>query len=258
LWTVIGALTYLIYSRGSLDLFEVVEAVAACACIPVAAMSMIGSVFLDTVASAVIIDRLRLITDRVQRSTPTTADFDGLLREIVDAQHLVSRVAAALETPTVLFIIAMVAVAGDCFFLGIGPQPADPEALWYKGPREMIISLGSFYVIFSILSLGQPAKATSACNALGEAINELTTKGAGVPTKEQREVIEHLYGYVRNINRGKRMGFMVHRKRISHSFVMSMLVRAVSSMAFLFPIILSLTRHAKREGELQANATCAC
>ena len=75
---------------------------------------------------------------------------------------------------------------------------------------------------------------------------------------EQREVIEHLYGYVRNLNRGKRMGFMVHRKRISHSFVMSMLVRAVSSMAFLFPIILSLTRHAKREGELQANATCAC
>ena len=152
----------------------------------------------------------------------------------------------------------MVTVAGDCIFWGLGPQPADPEHLWYKGPREMIIALGSFYVIFSILSLGQPAKATSACNALGEAINELTTKGPGVPTKEQREVIEHLYGYVRNINRGKRMGFMVHRKRISHSFVMSMLVRAVSSMAFLFPIILSLTRHAKREGELQANATCAC
>ena len=80
-----------------------------------------------------------------------------------------------------------------------------------------------------------------------------------ITTKEQDQRIESLLRYVRNLNGGKGMGFMISRKRISHSFVVSMTARAASSMLFLFPILLSLTRVEEEEDELLANATgCAC
>ena len=119
-----------------------------------------------------------------------------------------------------------------------------------------MLGLGSICLIYCILLLSIPARVTSACDALGDAINELTeTPEASeatlhMPTKEQQHAIEHLYGYVRKLNRGKGMGFMVARKRITASFVMSMMAKAVSVMVFFFPFIIRLTRVETEENGL--------
>jgi hypothetical protein len=94
----------------------------------------------------------------------------------------------------------------------------------------------------------EPAKVTSACDALGDAINELAeAKEAGeatvrIPTKAQQLNAEYMLRYVRGLNRGHGMGFVIQRKRISYSFVLTMTARVLSAMVFLFPVMLSLTR----------------
>jgi hypothetical protein len=71
-----------------------------------------------------------------------------------------------------------------------------------------------------------------------------------MPTKDQQRDIEHLCGYVRGLNRGRGMGFVIHRKRISHTFVMSLAVKALSVMTVSFPVILSLARVEFKEDEM--------
>ena len=67
-------------------------------------------------------------------------------------------------------------------------------------------------------------------------------------------------GFVRGLNRGRGMGFMIQRKRISYSFVMTMTVRALSAMVFIFPIMLKEGNlEADNEALLDLNRTCcAC
>ena len=77
-----------------------------------------------------------------------------------------------------------------------------------------------------------------------------------MPTKEQEQHIGHLFHYVRGLNRGRGMGFVMQRKRISYSFVLTTAVRAASAMLFLFPIMLSLSS-VKKGGDELLNRTCA-
>jgi hypothetical protein len=55
-----------------------------------------------------------------------------------------------------------------------------------------------------------------------------------MPTKEQEQHIDHLFRYVRGLNRGRGMGFVIQRKRISYSFVLTTAVRAASAMLSSF------------------------
>jgi hypothetical protein len=116
--------------------------------------------------------------------------------------------------------------------------------------------------MLAIWGLMQPAKITSACDALGDAINELpATKVKGeatlrVPTREQDQRTESVLRYVRGLNRGRGMGFVIQRKRISYSFVLTMAIKAASAMVLLFPVMLSLTRvEADEDEKLNATAT---
>ena len=75
-----------------------------------------------------------------------------------------------------------------------------------------------------------------------------------MPTNEEIHRIEHLRSYVRDLNRGRGMGFAVSRKRISYSFVLSVAMKAASIMAVIFPILLSLARVDSRESEMLTDA----
>ena len=63
-----------------------------------------------------------------------------------------------------------------------------------------------------------------------------------MPTNDEIFRIEHLRNYVADLNRGRGMGFVVSRKRISFSFVLSVTIKVASTMGVVFPIMLSLTR----------------
>ena len=55
---------------------------------------------------------------------------------------------------------------------------------------------------------------------------------------------------MRKLNRGKGMGFIAARKRITASFVVSLMTRAISVMLFIFPLIINLSRVEREEMEL--------
>ena len=105
--------------------------------------------------------------------------------------------------------------------------------------------------------LAQPAKVTSACERLCDAINEMTetVQDRGEATlrmsaPNQQRDIEHLCGYVRGLNRGRGMGFVIQRKRINQTFVLSLAAKVLSVMSICFPMFLSLTRVEDKEDAL--------
>ena len=53
------------------------------------------------------------------------------------------------------------------------------------------------------------------------------------------------------------MGYVIYRKRISHSFVTTLAFKVVSVMTVSFPVILSLTRVEEAEDEI-LNQTEVC
>ena len=117
----------------------------------------------------------------------------------------------------------------------------------------------------------QPAKVTSACDDLADAINELRlgkshgSAAVRLPTDAEILRITHLRNYVRDLNRGRGMGFVMSNKRISYSYVLSMTMRAASAMPFFFAIMLSFNTEdqlLEAEDKMLANATargcCPC
>jgi hypothetical protein len=58
--------------------------------------------FIPAVACAVVEDRVRQVTRRVKATTPATANYDSLLRDIVDAETSVSAVSKLLASKKIL------------------------------------------------------------------------------------------------------------------------------------------------------------
>eukprot|EP01046_Picozoa_sp_COSAG06_P009573 COSAG06_NODE_501_length_14953_cov_25.827858_17_plen_445_part_00 len=274
LWIFFGVMAYGFHVEGVLELNSAAAIAIAVTLLlqPVGTCAVHCATVMDELAAIVVVDRVTAVTQRVQQSTPATADWDRLLTEIVDLQHVLVPLCAALEGPIKVTIVHQMLITSHILFTGFGPQPdarrPDYNAKWWHELyiADISICMGAALVPLTIWVLAQPAKITSACEALADAINDLTlTKEQGettlrMPTREQEQHIEHLRGFVRGLNRGSGMGFMIQRKRISHSFVMTMTVRALSAMVFIFPIML-------KEGNLEADddalldpnrTCCAC
>ena len=272
LWIFFGVMAYGFHVEGVLELNSATAIAIAVTLLlqPVGTCAVHCATVMDELAAIVVVDRVTAVTQRVQQSTPATADWDRLLTEIVDLQHILVPLCAALEGPIKVTIVHQMLIASHILFTGFGPQPdrLTTNAKWWHELyiADISICMGAALVPLTIWVLAQPAKITSACEALADAINDLTlTKEQGettlrMPTREQEQHIEHLRGFVRGLNRGRGMGFMIQRKRISYSFVMTMTVRALSAMVFIFPIML-------KEGNLEADddalldpnrTCCAC
>ena len=111
-------------------------------------------------------------------------------------------------------------------FVALEPDP--PPGHWWREfhMRWLFVAISLFYLFPALWRLMAPAKVTTACQELGEAINDLTaTEGPGgaddVKMASQEELlrIERLHGYVKGLNRGQGMGFTLRRKRITYTYV---------------------------------------
>ena len=117
-------------------------------------------------------------------------------------------------------------LAGSCAFVALEPDPP-PGHWWREYYMRWLFVLSSLLLLHGALaSLMAPAKVTTACQELGEAINDLTaTEGPGgaddvkMASQEQLLRIERLHGYVKGLNRGQGMGFTLKRKRITYTYV---------------------------------------
>ena len=158
--------------------------------------------FVGELARMVVVDRIERITEQVQRSTVATVDFDALLRDCVTAQHLVLAVSTEIEWMLKIGIGANVCVGSALIFVGLVPQPPDVEMWWNKYHVAIIVLIvGALFFMAAINVLMQPAKVTSACERLADAINELrsgTASDAVVRTvsmtDSEKIAIEHLLG----------------------------------------------------------------
>ena len=260
--------------NGMLELDMAVSAAVAFVTWPCAISGLYGGVLLDIASRMVIVEHIRPIIEEVRSSTPANANFDDLLTRIVGAQKLVASVSSKLERPIVLQIVGAVAAGAACMFLGLAASPPTDdhgvEHWWHNWfLSELVFVVGCIWFICSIAMLVQGSKVSSVCENLGDALNEMTEKvqDSGedtlrMPAKDQQRNIEHLCGYVRGLNRGRGMGFVIQRKRINHTFVLSLAAKVLSVMSIAFPVFLSLTRVEDKEDALLAldsellNLTC--
>ena len=82
-----------------------------------------------------------------------------------------------------------------------------------------------------------------------------------MPTNDEKLAIELLRDYVRDLNRGRGMGFVISNQRISYSLVLNMTLSVASAMPFFFALMVSFGNVEQEEDELLGNATgecCAC
>lgn len=225
---------------------------------PVSVTTLFGGIFMDCIARTVLVGRLEPIVDRVKKSRPDTTDFDVLLTDIIDAEQQIMTVSENLERPIVMQIVAHATAGFACMLIGLGPHPSDADHWWRQiQMSHLILFIGITWFLSSLVLLFQASKVTSMCDRLGDCVNKMTETprqpGQAIrrmPTLEQQRNIEHLCGYVRGLNRGRGMGFVLYHKRISHSFVVALSMKVVSVMTISFPVILSLTRVEEAEEEI--------
>jgi len=111
---------------------EIAAVVAVLGSLPVVFTTRSGADFPPEVARVVVVDRVREVCERVHRSTPATADFEGLLADIAEAQTLVAKVSAEFDWPTKLQLAYFVVAGCALVFAGIGPQPEDQSVMWNR------------------------------------------------------------------------------------------------------------------------------
>ena len=110
-------------------------------------------------------------------------------------------------------------------------------------------------VVFSgvtIYTLFAPARVTSACQRVAEAVNDLRiTAKHGEPAKlatpEQLQRIEGLKRYINELNRDQGLGIVFLRKRITYTLVMGMLIQTVSAMVVINTTLMSIVHAEKGE-----------
>ena len=106
--------------------------------------------FISELGCAVAKDRVRETTKRVQASTPTTADYDRLLADIIDAEAFVSSLSKLLAHATKVAL--GVFVAFGCLFIfiglsGVGP-PSELDVGWntYHWP-QIFLGVGTLLIL---------------------------------------------------------------------------------------------------------------
>jgi hypothetical protein len=135
--------------RGGLTTLEMIALSLVYLFAPVALTARIGAGFIHEVARVVIVDRLRVLADRVRRSTSDTLDFKGLLTEIVDAHRLISEMSAEMDW-MIKLQLAYFAALGYAF----GFTGCDFSFIFLNFPSILLMICSIFRSIFSLVRSG--------------------------------------------------------------------------------------------------------
>eukprot|EP01046_Picozoa_sp_COSAG06_P061725 COSAG06_NODE_13652_length_1235_cov_1.310739_3_plen_128_part_00 len=126
-----------------------------------------------------------------------------------------------------LFVLNLMAL-----YIALGPRPPQPGpsfwdvANWYNilFNEYFCVVLSTLYCGLAVFNLMAPAKVTSACQRVADAVNDLrvTVRADGtaeLATVEQGHRIEILKRYINELNRDQGLGFVLLRKKITFTFV---------------------------------------
>ena len=105
----------------------------------------------------------------------------------------------------------------------------------------------------AVYALFAPARVTSACQRVADAVNDLRVvakegEPAQLATAEQLHRIEGLKRYTNELNRDQGLGVLFLRKRITYTLVMGLLIQTVSAMIVVNTTLMSIL-HAENDVE---------
>jgi len=97
----------------------------------------------------------------------------------------------------------------------------------------------------AVYALFAPARVTSACQRVADAVNDLRVvakegEPAQLATPEQLQRIEGLKRYINELNRDQGLGVLFLRKRITYTLVMGLLIQTVSAMIVVNTTLMSI------------------
>ena len=103
----------------------------------------------------------------------------------------------------------------------------------------------------AVYALFAPARVTSACQRVADAVNDLRVVAkeggpAKLATAEQLHRIEGLKRYINELNRDQGLGVLFLRKRITYTLVMGLLIQTVSAMIVVNTTLMSIL-HAEND-----------
>ena len=104
----------------------------------------------------------------------------------------------------------------------------------------------------AVYALFAPARVTSACQRVADAVNDLRVvakegEPAQLATPEQLHRIEGLKRYINELNRDQGLGILFLRKRITYTLVMGMLIQTVSAMVVINTTLQSVLHDTEEE-----------
>jgi hypothetical protein len=171
-------------------------------------------------------DKVSQLVTEVQRATADTADFTalttGVHRAHTDTARLSRMMQSQLLTTTAIFITVTVV----WLYMAVGPRPDKDTNSWYNVffNEYLCVVTSTIWAGMGVYILMAPAKVTSACQRVADAVNDLrvTVKADGtaeLATADELHRIEGLKRYINELNKDQGLGFVLLRKKITFTFV---------------------------------------
>lgn len=206
-------------------------------------MGMLADVLCSAMA-----DRVRQITASVHAATPASADYQRLIREIRGAHEDIGRLTEFMQPFFIIYVVGRTGFLTLAFaIVGFGPRSIVPAWHWWTAHHVyfFFVFLTGLFSVLAVYFLTTGAKITSACQELGEAINELRATGKArddvtVATPEQTAEINNLCYYLAGKNRGQGMGLALKRKKITYTLVLDSALAVASAVVVTFPLLLGM------------------
>ena len=225
---------------------------------------------ITSVAFVLAEDRVEQLALRTRGTTAATANFDALTDGVYQAHVATAELSQLLEPNVLSFTVVMFVNVAEWLIVSVAPRPAYSDCGWSDCDlMNDLWGAGHWYNFFfnpylmavlavvasglTIYTLFAPARVTSACQRVAEAVNDLrVTAKDGEPAKlatpEQLHRIEGLKRYINELNRDQGLGILFLRKRITYTLVMGMLIQTVSAMVVINTTLMSIL-HAEKDEE---------
>lgn len=156
------------------------------------------------------VDGLR---SEIIRATASTADYRAFATGVFAAHNVIAKLSAGVQPQILAFGAELLTLTILWMFMGFGPRPDyGPDfygfGSWYNLflSEPYCLGMATTFAIMLVYTLMAPAKVTSACQRVGDAVNDLrvtprTDGTAELATAHELHRIEGLKRYINELNR---------------------------------------------------------
>jgi hypothetical protein len=176
-------------------------------------------------------DKVSQLVTEVLRATAGTADFTALTTGVYRAHTDTARLSRMMQSQLLITTAMYFMLVVVWLYMAVGPRP-DKGHKWYGAGswynfffnEYLCVVMSTIWAGMGVYILMAPAKVTSACQRVADAVNDLrvTAKADGtaeLATADELHRIEGLKRYINELNKDQGLGFLLLRKKITFTFV---------------------------------------